>query len=86
MIRTLVSMGNSTGVGIPAEFLAELNIKKGSKVNVITENGEIRIKPIKAKPKYNINELMANTDFEAQRQDPDLKEWNNMSPVGREDV
>lgn len=33
-----------------------------------------------------INELMENTDFESQRQNEELKEWNDSSSEGREIV
>ncbi|EOA8954975.1 hypothetical protein [Vibrio campbellii] len=34
--------------------------------------------------KYKLEELVQNTDFEAQRNDPVLQEWMNAKPVGRE--
>jgi len=36
------------------------------------------------KPKYKLEELVQNTDFEAQRNDPELHEWMNSKPVGKE--
>lgn len=35
-------------------------------------------------PKPSLKELMKNTDFEAQRNDTELKEWSEKKPVGRE--
>lgn len=36
--------------------------------------------------KYNIKDLVKNTDFEAQRRDPELKAWNEKSLLECEDL
>lgn len=71
--------GNSSGVIIPASIMRELDID-------ISDVVEIDITPKKKKPKFDIDELMENTDFESQRQNEELKEWNDLSSEGREIV
>lgn len=34
--------------------------------------------------KYNIEDLVKNTDFEAQRRDTEIKDWGNKTIIGRE--
>lgn len=70
-------VGNSNGLIIPSATIKSLSIEEGELV-------QVEIKKIKKKPTFNIDELMANTDFEAQRNDPTLKEWNDMTSEGRE--
>ncbi|EKO3892288.1 MULTISPECIES: AbrB/MazE/SpoVT family DNA-binding domain-containing protein [Vibrio] len=86
MEKTLTKVGNSTGFTIPAEWLSEMNLKQGSKINVVRERDGIFIQPLTEKPKFNIKELMANTDFEAQRNDSELQLWNKKPSLGRENV
>lgn len=86
MEKTLTKVGNSTGFTIPAEWLAEMHLNLGSKVTIVRERGGFFVKPKKSKPKFNIKDLMANTDFEAQRNDEELQAWNNKPRVGRENA
>lgn len=77
--QTITKVGNSNGVIIPAMTMRELGIG----VNDIVE---LVITPKKKKLEFNIDQLMANTDFEAQSNDPELEEWKSMPTVGREIV
>lgn len=47
---------------------------------------KISIRNISNKKKFNIKDLMKNTDFEAQRRDPELQAWNNKPTVARENI
>lgn len=59
-------------------------LKQGSKVTIAREHDGIFVKPVN--PTFNLKELIANTDFEAQRNDPELQCWNNKPNVGRENI
>lgn len=72
-------MGNSSGIVVPAEILRELGAGVGDVV-------ELEITPKKKKPTFDIDQLMANTDFDAQRNDKELQKWDSMPAVGRKIV
>lgn len=84
MKRTLIKVGNSIGLTIPAQWLSEMHLEQGSKVTIAREHDGIFVKPVN--PTFNLKELIANTDFEAQRNDPELQCWNNKPNVGRENI
>ncbi|HDY7620015.1 TPA: AbrB/MazE/SpoVT family DNA-binding domain-containing protein [Vibrio vulnificus] len=84
MLKTLTSVGNSTALTLPQAYLQQLGLHKGSKVNITLNEGKITIEPVKTKPRFSIKELMANTDFDAMREDAELQAWHNKPSVGRE--
>lgn len=86
MEKELIKIRSSIGLTIPYEWLAEVNLSLGSKVSLVRERGGIAVKPLTEKPEFNIKELMANTDFEAQRNDPELEAWGNKRKKGRENT
>lgn len=47
--------GNSLGIRIPSTFAKELNLKNGSTVEIVEEQGEIRIRP----QKVNLDDLLS---------------------------
>ena len=53
-------------------------------VTLTRECGGITVKASNVKTKPNLEDLMANTDFEAQRNDPHLQAWANKHKNGRE--
>ena len=77
--QTITKIGNSNGVIIPAVTMRELGLESSDVV-------EIKITPKKKKLKFDIKQLVANTDFEAQRKNPQLEEWESIPAVGREIV
>lgn len=77
--RPIKKLGNSSGVIIPAATMRELGVD-------VSDIVELDITPKQKKPKFDINELMANTDFDAQRQDTELTDWETMPVAGREVV
>ena len=77
--QVITKVGNSNGIIIPAITMRELGIG----VNDVVE---LELTPKKKKPEFDIEQLMANTDFEAQSSDPELDTWGSMPAVGREIV
>ena len=77
--QIITKIGNSNGVIIPAMTMRELGVEASDVV-------EIKISPKKKKLEYDIKQLVANTDFEAQRKNPQLKEWDSIPVLGREIV
>ena len=88
MEKKLIKIGNSTGLIIPSQWLVEMNLSSGSKVTLARECGGITVtvKASNVKTKPNLEDLMANTDFEAQRNDPYLQVWANKHKHGRENT
>ncbi len=64
----LKSLGNSIGAIIPAAYIRELNLIKGSEVDIKLDDGRIVIEPLKKKRqlKFTENDLLKDlTPFSA---------------------
>ena len=77
--QAIKKLGNSSGVIIPAAIMRELGVE-------VSDVVALDITPKKKKAGFDIHDLMANTDFDAQCQDEELKEWDVMPVAGREIV
>ena len=86
METILIKIESSTGIVIPDQFLAEMQLKPGSKVTLIRKEDGFFVKVLDKKPKFDIKDLMANTDFESQRDAPELQAWQTKSRAGREGI
>jgi len=75
-------LGNSAGIILPAALLRSLNLSVGSAVNAEQIKGKLILTPA-PKTRYSLNELMARCNPKAKISG-DLKEWNSMTPVGKE--
>ncbi|MGE7990217.1 AbrB/MazE/SpoVT family DNA-binding domain-containing protein [Pseudomonas sp. NPDC089554] len=75
--------GNSAAIRLPAAVLKQLRLSVGSTLNLDTTGESMVLKPVRAKPKYKLEDLMAQCDVNAAEPE-DLAAWNAMSPVGRE--
>lgn len=58
MLATVSKWGNSRALRIPKELALESGLDFGSKVELVLEDGELRIVPIK-EPSYTLEELVA---------------------------
>ena len=83
METTLRSIGNSKGAVIPVQLLKELDMNLGDKLDVKVENGSLVITPKSVKPKYTLEELLAQCDDSAPMPET-LVEWDSAQPVGNE--
>lgn len=82
---TARKIGNSTGTILPSRIIREMGIENGDDLEVTVKSGIMTIcKVVRKRPKYNLSDLIANTNFEALAQDETLKKWASMSGVGRE--
>jgi antitoxin ChpS len=81
MELTVRKWGNSAGMLIPTEMLAQLNAKMGDKLRVdfVDHKAVIEL----AKPKYSLSALLAQCDLAAPMP-ADLKDWQNIPLVGNE--
>lgn len=75
METVLIKIEGSIGIIISDELLAEMQLKPGAKVTLMRKEDGFFVRALDKKHKLNIKDLMANTDFESQRNDPELQAW-----------
>lgn len=75
--------GNSAAIRLPAAVLKQMRLGVGSTLSLDTTGETLVLKPVRPKPKYTLEELMAQCDLNAPEPE-DMAEWNAMRPVGRE--
>ncbi|NQD76941.1 AbrB/MazE/SpoVT family DNA-binding domain-containing protein [Pseudomonas sp. CrR7] len=75
--------GNSAAIRLPAAVLKQMRLGVGSTLNLDATGEALVLKPVRSKPKYTLEELMAQCDLNAPEPE-DLADWNAMRPVGRE--
>ena len=68
MVITLSKWGNSQGIRLPKELLQQVDFLVGASAEVEVKNGEIIIKPIKKKIKYDIKELVKDISVNENRE------------------
>lgn len=79
---TLRNVGGSVIMTIPKPVLDELGLAANTKVEVSAEGGRM-IVAAQTRPKYTLDELLAQCDLDAPWSAEDL-EWMNAPSVGRE--
>ncbi|MNN47950.1 Antitoxin ChpS [compost metagenome] len=75
--------GNSAAIRLPAAVLKQMRLGVGSTLSLDTTGETMVLKPVRSKPKYTLEELMAQCDLSAPEPE-DMADWNAMRPVGRE--
>jgi antitoxin ChpS len=75
--------GNSAAIRLPAAVLKQMQLGVGSTLSLDTAGETMVLKPLRTKPKYTLEELMAQCDLTAP-EPADMADWNAMRPVGRE--
>jgi antitoxin ChpS len=81
MELSIQKWGNSAAVRLPATLLELVHLSLGDKLTVEVRPEGIVLTP--ARPKYSLEELVAQCDPKAAMPE-DLAAWNNLKPVGRE--
>ncbi len=80
MVVKVQKWGNSQGIRLSKEVLAEVNIVVGDELEIITNKDNLIIKPIrKIRGKYHLQDLVALIPSNYQVQEED---WGN--PIGHE--
>lgn len=72
--------GNSAVVRLPAAMLAQLNLAVGAPVELKAENGRMIIEPSIRRPKYKLEDLLAEMPGDLPR----VEGWEEMHAVGKE--
>ncbi len=75
--------GNSAAIRLPATVLKLMNLVSGDVLKLDVSAEVMTLKPAKAKPHYQLADLMAQCDLSAP-EPAELAAWNSMLPVGRE--
>ena len=78
----LRKVGGSVMLAVPRAVLDVLGLRPGAKVGIAIERGRLVVEPPK-RPRYTLDELLAQCDPKARRTKED-REWLDNQPVGRE--
>ncbi len=80
---TLRALGGSVVMSLPKQVLTMMHIGAGSQVDVNVENGKLVVEP-KAKPKYQLADLLALCNAKNMALTSEDSEWLNAKPFGKE--
>ncbi|WP_163836993.1 AbrB/MazE/SpoVT family DNA-binding domain-containing protein [Spartinivicinus ruber] len=83
MRTTIRKIGNSSGAIIPAALLKKYNLTEGDAINIEENGSNIVISPVTKRPKYKLDELLAQCDSNAPVSE-ELSDWDNSPAVGNE--
>ncbi|HEV2689221.1 MAG TPA: AbrB/MazE/SpoVT family DNA-binding domain-containing protein [Bryobacteraceae bacterium] len=83
MKGTVKKWGNSAAVRIPAAVLEAAHVKLDQVVDVREDAGRIVIAPVRKRPRYTLDELVAQCNPK-KRLSREEREWLDAPPVGRE--
>lgn len=84
MKTALREIGNSKGAVFPAQLIKALGLDVGDELDATTENGRLIFTPVRRlKPKYNLDQLLAECDPTAPVP-ADLAAWEQLESVGQE--
>lgn len=86
----LRKVGGSVMLAVPPALLNVLQLRSGAKVGIAVESGRLVVEP-RQRPRYSLDELLAQCDPKARRSKRTLKqgskqerEWLNSKPLGGE--
>jgi antitoxin component of MazEF toxin-antitoxin module len=83
MKGTVKKWGNSAAVRIPAAVLQAAHVDLDQDVDVREEAGRIIIEPVRKRPRYTLDELVAQCN-PRKRLSREERVWIDAPPVGRE--
>ena len=83
MKGTVKKWGNSAAVRIPASVLEAARVELDQAVDVREDAGRIIIEPVRTRPRYTLEELVAKCTPK-KRLSREEREWLDAPPVGRE--
>jgi antitoxin ChpS len=83
---SLRKVGGSVMLAVPPALLDILQLRPGAKVGIAIESGRLIVEA-RPRPRYTLDELLAQCDPKARRSKPRSKrerEWLDSKPVGGE--
>jgi len=81
-VSTLRNVGGSVMMTVPKPVLEELGLQANTKLEVTAQDGKI-VAVARARPKYTLEELMAQCDLDAPWTEGE-REWMDAPSVGNE--
>lgn len=81
-LTNLRKVGGSIMLAVPPAILDQLDLKAGATVGLAVDGERVILQP-QSRPRYTLNELLAQSDY-SQPQPPEDQEWTNGPAVGRE--
>lgn len=78
----LRKVGGSVMLAVPPAILEQLQLKVGATVGLAVDGERLVMQP-RPKPRYTLEELLANSDFSQPIPQED-REWLDAPPIGRE--
>ena len=78
----LRKVGGSIMLAVPPPLLDMLRLRHGAKVSITVERGRLVVEP-QQRPRYTLDELLAQCDPKARRTKEE-REWLGNKPVGGE--
>jgi len=81
-ITNLRKVGGSIMLAVPPALLDILHLRPGGKVGIAVESGRLVVEP-QQRPRYTLDELLAQCDSKAKRSKED-REWLDNGPAGAE--
>jgi len=85
MKASIRKIGNSAGAIFPASILKKLGLTEGDAISITEDGKRIVIERINERPRYTLNELLAQCDAKAPVTS-DMAQWENMEEVGLENL
>lgn len=67
--------GNSTAVRLPKPVVDELGLRPGQDVELVVEGRELRLRPVKVRPIYRIEDLVAEMRRLGPGHQPPFEDW-----------
>lgn len=82
MLHTnLRKVGGSVMLAVPPTLLKKLGLDAGKTVSLDVQDGKLLVEP-KNKPLYKLSDLLAEHQMSGLEQDA----WNDIKPIGREEI
>ena len=78
----LRKVGGSVMLAVPPAILDLLHLEAGETVELAVDGGRLVVQS-QVKPKYSLEELLSQCNFEAEMTAEDVA-WTELAPVGRE--
>ena len=76
----IAKWGNSAAVRLPKAIVEELRVQPGQEVEIIVEGGEARLRPIRKRPIYRLEDLVAEMKRLGPEKQPPLENWRAVEP------
>lgn len=82
-ITHLRKVGGSIMLAVPPAILELLHLEAGATLDLAIDDGRLVIVPI-AKPRYSLEELIAQCDSSSREMSEEDREWLDAKPRGKE--